>query len=43
MPNLKNVSYNTDIQNRLVIAKGMGGGGKMEREFGVSRCKLVYI
>ena len=34
-----------DIENRLVIAKGFGegsGGGKAW-EFGISRCKLLYI
>ena len=32
-----------DIENRLVVAKGEGGGGGMEWEFGVNRCKLLYI
>ena len=32
-----------DIENRLVVAKGEGVGGGMEWEFGVSRCKLLYI
>ena len=32
----------TDIENRLVVAKGEGGGGRMEWEFGISRCKLLY-
>ena len=31
-----------DIENRLVVAKGEGVGGEMEREVGVSRCKLLY-
>ena len=31
------------IENRLVVAKGEGGGGGKDWEFGVSRCKLVYI
>ena len=31
-----------DLGNRLVVAKGMGGGRGREWEFGVSRCKLVY-
>ena len=26
-----------------MVAKGEGGGGGMDWEFGVSRCKLVYI
>jgi len=29
----------TDMQNRLVVAKA----GGMDREFGVSRCKLLHI
>ena len=33
----------TDIKNRLVVAKGEGSGGEMDWEFGISRCKLVYI
>ena len=32
----------TDIENRLVVAKGEGVGGGMQWEFGVSRCKLLY-
>ena len=37
--------YETDSQteNRLVVAKGKGDEGGMDWEFGVSRCKLVYI
>ena len=31
------------MENRLVIAKGEEMGKGMEWEFGVSRCKLVYI
>ena len=31
-----------DIENRLVVAKGNGVGGRMEWEVGVSRCKLLY-
>ena len=34
---------NLDIENRLVVAKEEGVGGGMEWEFGVSRCKLLYI
>ena len=34
----------TDIENRLVVAKGAGGGGRgVDWEFGVSRCKLLYL
>ena len=32
-----------DIENRLVVAKGEGVGRGMEWEFGISRCKLLYI
>ena len=37
--------YKTDSQteDRLVVAKGAGGGGGMEWDFGVSRCKLLHI
>ena len=31
------------IENRLVVATGQGGGGGMNWESGVSRCKLLYI
>ena len=31
-----------DIEHRLVVAKGEGGGGGVEWEFGVSRCKHLY-
>ena len=31
-----------DTENRLVVAKRRGGGG-MDREFGISIDKLVYI
>ena len=31
-----------DTENRLV-AKGEGVGGGMDWEFGISRCKLLYI
>ena len=33
----------TDPENRVVVAKGEGSGGKMDQEFGISRCKLLYI
>ena len=33
----------TDIENRLVVAKGELGGGGMDWEFGISRSKLLYI
>ena len=31
-----------DIEDRLVVAKGEGVGGRMEWEVGVSRRKLLY-
>ena len=33
----------TDIQNRLVVAKGKGGGSGRDWGFGVSRCKLLHL
>ena len=33
----------TDIENRFVVAKGQGEGSEMDREFGVSRCKLLHL
>lgn len=33
----------TDIENRLVVTKGEGGGSGMNGEFGVSRCKLLHL
>ena len=32
-----------DIENGLMVAKREGYGGRMDWEFGVSRCKLLYI
>ena len=32
----------TDRENRLVVAKGEGGGGGKDWEFGISTCKLLY-
>ena len=37
---LQNRNRLSNIENRLVVAKGVGGGGGMEWEFGVSRYKL---
>ena len=31
-----------DTENRLVVAKGEGVGGRMGWDVGVSRCKLLY-
>ena len=39
---LQNKNKLTDIENRLVVAKGEGWGGK-DWEFEISRCKLFYI
>ena len=34
----------TDIENRLAVASGeVGVGGGKDWEFGISRCKLLYI
>ena len=33
----------TDIENRLAVAKGVGGGGGEDWEFGISRYKLLHI
>ena len=33
----------TNIENRLVFAKGEGGGGGIEWEVGVSKCQLLYV
>ena len=34
----------TDIENGPVVAKGEGkGGGGFDWEFGISKCKLLYI
>ena len=32
----------TDTENEVVAAKGVGDGGGMKREVGVSRCKLLH-
>lgn len=32
----------TDIEDRLAVVKGEGGGGGMEWEAGMSRCKLSH-
>ena len=31
-----------DIKNRFAVAKGERVRGRIEWEFGVSRCKLIY-
>ena len=49
---MRNLKYETnghicetlkDTENRLVVAMGEGCGGGMDWEFGISRCKLLYI
>ena len=40
---LQNRNRLTDIEKRLVVIKGEGGGNGMDREFGVSRCKLLHL
>lgn len=32
-----------NIENKLVFAKGNGGGGGMDEEFGVHKCKLLHL
>ena len=40
---LQNRNTHTDIANRLVVAKVGGGGVGKDWEFGIRRCKLLYI
>jgi len=42
-PQNRNRNRLTDIENRLMIARGEGAGGETEEETGVSKCKLLYI
>ena len=32
-----------DLKNRLVVAKGGGGGSGMDGELGVNRCRLLPL
>ena len=32
-----------DMENRTVVSKRGGGGSGLDWEFGVSRCKLLYL
>ena len=41
--NLSTKQKQTDIENRLVVAKGKGGRGGNDWEFGISRCKLLHL
>ena len=40
---LQNRNRLTDMENKLVLAKGEGGGSGMDWEFGDSRCKLLHL
>ena len=40
---LQNRNRLTDIENRLVVAKGSGKGRGVNWEFGVSRCQLLHL
>ena len=31
------------MENRRVVAKGVGGGGRLDWKFGISRRKLFFI
>ena len=33
----------TDIEKKLVVAKGKGGTGGIDWDFGVGSCKLLHI
>ena len=39
----KTETDSTDIENRIVVARGECSGEGMEWEFGISRCKLLRI
>ena len=41
--NLSSKQKLTDIENKLVIAKGKRGGREMNGEFGVGRCILLHL
>ena len=38
---LQNRNRLTDIEHRLAVAKGAGGRGGEDREFGISKCQLL--
>ena len=40
---LIHINRNRVIENRLVGAKGDGGGREIDCEFGVGRCKLLRV
>ena len=41
--NLSKKQQQTHRDNRLMVAKGEQGGSGMDLEFGVSKCKLLYL
>ena len=41
--NLRNRNRLIDIENKLVVAKGDLVEGRKDWEFGISRCKRLYI
>ena len=42
--NLSTKNKIMDLENRLAVAKGRGGGGSgMDWEFGVHRCRLLPL
>ena len=40
---LQNRTKLTDMEKRLVVAKGEWGGSDMDLEFDISICKLLYL
>ena len=40
---LQNKNWLTDIENRLVVAKGEEGGSGMDGDLGFGRCKLLHL
>ena len=43
VPLMSNRKAVTDIEHKIVVAKRDGYGRGMEWEFGISRCKPVYV
>ena len=41
--NLSTKQKDSQTEIRLVVAKGGDGGGRKDWEFGIIRCKLLYI
>ena len=41
--NIYKTETDSQTENRLVVAKGQGGGSGIDGEFGVSRCKLFHL